>query len=221
MLSPLLTWVHAACPSEAVQRDILAQARAADEQKRDCHFAIGGKLTRSRQAYLVHSVGGETFVFNLTKNQAKVLGVDGASMNAVLDGPREAPHGQLPIHLEHAEIDRSDRLNPSAPIAGRCTYRTEGPWPQDICLQLVLVVRSAKQPDATRRLALYCYPPMLPPSETLPFEFSPLSRPDGDDPLARPETAAAFLRFCTRPDPNRGKEAVPLSNAHGILVTLR
>ena len=220
MLSSLLSWVEANCPSQRVRRDIFALAQAAENQQRDCHFAIGWKLTRCRRAYLVHSFGGEVFVFNLTNDQARMFGLIGTKVNAWLDGPRKTPGSPPPIELDGAEIDEPHRLDLFAPITGFCTYHTELPWQQDLCLRIDFVLRRTNPPDATRRTGLFFYP-LLPNGPSLPFEFSPVSSLDLAGQLVRPQTAAGFVRFCTPPDPQRGKDSRPLSNAHGILVTFR
>ncbi|HUG91647.1 MAG TPA: hypothetical protein VML55_12475 [Planctomycetaceae bacterium] len=222
LLTLLSSWAQSVSPAGDVCRAIVSNARKAEQQRHNCHFLIGAKLTRSGRAHLVHCYDGELFVFELTRDQAAREKMLGRVMQFVVDGPRPSADAPAAIHLEHLDIDQADDLPPTSPITGRCRCVVDAPRLDGVCLCLEMALRTSRQQPRKRRDSLYFYPPALVAGDaTIPFQFAAVRSPDDSIPPAPGQVAAGFLRFCTAPDPKRPDGGVPLSNALGALLTFR
>lgn len=195
---------------------MLRQAQHAEDQGRNYHCLVGAQLTSNDIAYLIHSHGGELFVFALSGPQAAIEDAAGKTLQFVLEAPGEPAPDPFPIHIECLEAVNQG-WTVAAPNEGRCSYTSIAAFDAQPCLQFSLLLRSANSRKDTRRVDLFHYPLHLPPHGTLAFVFPPLVAVDKDARMARQQVAVAFARFATEPRPAAGSPAQPLSNAAASL----
>jgi hypothetical protein len=221
MLTTLAAWVQVNCPANVVQKVVLDSALRAEPQRHDYHVAIGGRLTKSGQPYLVQSYGGNLFVFALTEEQLHHYGISEMQTRFFDDDQRRVLAADPTLIVEGFEVESADECGWFKPIQGRCRYRSEARLPENLCVRMELIPLLAAAPNQACRLGLFCYPWLPPGMATIEFQLSPISRPATSSKFLTPQTAAVFLSVCTSPDSRQGREAEPISDTLGALVTFR
>jgi hypothetical protein len=221
MFTTLAAWVKTNCATGAAQQVVLEAARRAELQQRDYHVAIGERLTKSGHAYLVQTYGGNLFVFALTEEQLRHYGISGMQTRFFDDHQRPAMAADPTLIVDGFEVEGAGSCSWFEPIRGSCRYQSDAQLPENLCVRLELILRLAAAPHETGRIGLFGYPSLPPGRAAIEFQFSPVARTETPSGFQTPQTAALFLSVCTSPDPRQRREAQPISDTLGALVTFR
>jgi hypothetical protein len=221
MFTTLAAWVKTNCAAGAVQQVVLEAARRAELQQRDYHVAIGERLTKSGHAYLVQTYGGNLFVFALTEEQLRHYGISGMQTRFFDGHQRPVMAADPTLIVDGFEVEGADQRSWFEPIRGRCRYQIDGPLPENLCVRLELILRLEAAPHKAGRVGLFCYPRLPSGNAVIEFQFAPVARAGTPSGFLTPQTVAVFVSICTSPDGRQGREAQPISDTLGALVTFR
>lgn len=214
-----VAWADATCINSKMRQDFMREVTLAVESKIDLSLAIGWKLTKSRKPYVVYLFAKHFFVFELTGQQAKNIGVEpggmrGTKLTLAIPAPTAA---DFPFVINQLEIDNCRKLDGSARITGRLHYELTNQFIEPVAI----VLEVSLKPGTIKRLFTYPSHPFLSKSGAIELGFSPIR--GANDPATSTWHGAtgAFCRFVTVPDPKATPEPRPLSNAYGVLLDVR
>ena len=194
-----VAWADATCINSKMRQDFMREVTLAVESNIDLSLAIGWKLTKSRKPYLVYLFAKHFFVFELTGQQAKNIGVEpggmrGTKLTLAISAPTAA---DFPFVINQLEIDNCRKLDGSARITGRLHYELTNQFIEPVAI----VLEVSLKPGTIKRLFTYPSHPFLSKSvrSNLGFHRSAAQmtrrQARGTGQLAR---SAVLLRFPTQ-----------------------
>jgi hypothetical protein len=157
----------------------------------------------------------------LTEEQLRHYGISGMQTRFFDDHQRPVMAADPTLIVDGFEVEGADSRSWFEPIRGSCRYQSDAQLPEKLCVRLELMLRLEAAPHDAGRIGLFCYPWLPPGRAVIEFQFSPLARQGTPLGFQTPQTVAVFVSICTSPDPRQCREAQPISDTLGALVTFR
>jgi hypothetical protein len=131
-------WVRSNCSSRKLAQETVQFLKQCSYAGLDCSFVVGGGLTRSGNAGLLHCFACEVFIHQLTDAQAATMGV-GRDRSCCGYANKKSPLMRR-AERDFASLRRLEILNPTltvtTPIVGRLEYELLAEEPKAWCLRL-------------------------------------------------------------------------------------
>lgn len=216
-LDVAVTWAGSQCVIPDARAQLIEHLASTAEHHRDCSALVGPTLTRRGKPYLVHSVSGECFVFELTPEQSRCLAIQHNMLVSIIGHQREERGRQPPriVSLEELSIKHNAAVHRWQPITGTLHFRMHTSYAFPLAIRL-----SYDSPSGLWITSRYLCPRVA-MSDTVNFSFPPFASVTGGKDANYAGPIAMFFQLCGQIQPDDPQWWVPISDIRGVLVNIQ
>lgn len=210
-------WAGTQCVIPDARKQLIEHLGTTFDQHRDCSALVGEALTRRRKPYLVHSVSGELFVFELLPEQTRKLNMQRNMLVRITGHEREERGRQPPriVSLEKLSIRHNDVLDGSQPISGTLDFQMHTSY------AFPLSIRLSYDSPSGPWISSRCSCPKVAMSDTVRFAFPPFASSVVENDMNYAGPIALFFQLCGQIQPDDPEWWVPISDIRGVLVNIQ
>lgn len=210
-------WAGTQCVIPDARAQLIEHLALTADQQRDCSALLGRALTRRGRPYLVHSVSGELFVFELSLEQTRRLKMQRNMLVRIIGHEREERGMQPPriVSLEKLSINNNDVFHHSQPISGTLCFQMRTSYAFQLSVRLSY--DSPSGPWISNRYRC----PRVAVSDTVQFSFPPFASAMSEEVRTYSGPVAVFFQLCGQIQPDDPEWWVPISDIRGVLVNIQ
>lgn len=211
-----IAWAGTQCVIPNARAQLMEHLAATSEHHRDCSALLGRALTRGGKPYLMHSVSGECFVFELAVDQARQLEIQDNMLVRIIGHEREE-RGLPPrlVSLETLSIKHNAVVRQSQPITGTLRFAMLTSYPFPLAIRLSYDLPSGPWVSSEYRC------PRVAMADTVSFSFPEFASATGKKDARFVGPAALFFQVCGQIQPDDPQWWVPISDIRGVLVNIQ
>ena len=216
-LNVAVTWAGTQCVIPDARAQLIQHLASTTEQHRDCSALLGPALTRRGKPYLVHSVSGECFVFELSLEQARRLEIQHNMLVRIIGHEREERGRQPPriVSLEQLGMEHNSVVHRSELITGTLRFKMHTSYAFQLAIRLSY--DSPRGPWISSRFLC----PRVAMSDSVNFSFPRFASATGETDAKYAGPVALFFQLCGHIQPDDPEWWVPISDIRGVLVNVQ
>ncbi len=197
-------------PNSQLVRDMTDQIDSQIDKVNNLSLTFGGGLTKSDKACQLNIWAGQFFVFELTDDQAKQLGVGDKSVDFTT-GTKHLDKRKTPalVKLQNPKLDGGANVDGGKPVAGKVKFKVTTKPTEQLALRLSYAVGESTSSSFTYLDA------GLPDDDAISFSFSPINK-DSNKAYAGP--LVLFVDLVTVKNVDSDVQVTILSNTTAVLV---